>query len=29
MFTDIEDRVWLTPEEMDVLFPLLPTPRGK
>ena len=29
MFTDIKDRVWLTPEEIDVLFPLLPTPRGK
>ena len=29
MFTDIKDCVWLTHEEMDVLFPLLPTPRGK
>ena len=29
MFTDIRDRVWLTPEEIDVLFSLLPTPRGK
>ena len=29
MFTNTRHRVWLTEEEMDVLRPYLPTPRGK